>query len=340
MTKKAIVVLLHLGYWMMYFFLITLFLMIIAKGNLRSANLRGAAPMAIFCFAPALLGFYSFYGLLFNRYLHPQRIGTLLLAGLFTVLCCGAISLLLMWPYKGLASGRQLVVMWLVTSGMAAIHGIIAFVVKGFISWYGDIKVKEELNRKNYETSMALIKAQINPHFLFNTINNIDVLISKDAEKASLYLNKLSGIMRFMLYETNAEMIPLSREMTYIGQYIELQRIRSTNDGYVTYEVDGAPDNRMIAPMLFISYIENAFKHAEHKKAENAIQIQLQITSDRIVFVCRNLYSTAAPMKQEHNGLGNELLKKRLELLYPGRHELNITREQGVYQVNLILHDA
>ncbi|NML40302.1 histidine kinase [Chitinophaga sp. G-6-1-13] len=340
MIKKVIVVLLHLGYWMMYIFLITLFLVIIAKGNLRSANLRASAPMAIFCFAPALLGFYSFYSLLFNRYLHPQRIGMLLLASMATVLCCGAISLLLMWPYKGLASGLQLVVMWLVTAGIAAIHGIIAFVLKGFISWYNDIKVKEELNRKNYETSMALIKAQINPHFLFNTINNIDVLISKDAEKASLYLNKLSGIMRFMLYETNGEMIPLSREMTYIDQYIELQRIRSSNAGYVTYEVDGTPDNRMIAPMLFISYIENAFKHAEHKKAENAIHIRLQIAANRMVFVCRNLYSMEAPMKQEHNGLGNELLQKRLQLLYPGRHELSITREQGVYQVNLILQDA
>ncbi|NLR67265.1 histidine kinase [Chitinophaga varians] len=340
MTKKVIVVLLHIGYWMMYFFLILLFLAIIAKGNLRSANLRGSAPMAIFCFAPALLGFYSFYGLLFNRYLHPQRVGTLLLAGIVTVLCCGAISLLLLWPYKGLASGRQLVVMWLVTSGMAAIHGIIAFVLKGFISWYGDIQLKEALNKKNYETSMALIKAQINPHFLFNTINNIDVLISKDAGKASLYLNKLSGIMRFMLYETRGEIIPLSREMAYIDQYIELQRIRSSHAGYVTYEVEGTPGNRMIAPMLFISYIENAFKHAEHKKAENAIRIRLQIEDDRLVFSCRNLYSVEAPVKQEHNGLGNELLQQRLELLYPGRHELDITREGGVYQVNLILRDA
>ncbi|MBC9909070.1 sensor histidine kinase [Chitinophaga varians] len=340
MIKKMTVVLFHLAYWMMYCFLIFLFMVIVTKGDLRSVNLLGSAPVAIFCFVPAFLGFYSFSGLLFGRYLHPQRIGTFLLAGVITVLSCGAVSLLLMWPYRGFATHWQQLEMLLVMAALAAIHGIIGLVLKGFISWYNDIKVKEELNRKNYETSMALIKAQINPHFLFNTINNIDVLISKDAGKASLYLNKLSGIMRFMLYETNGEMIPLSREMTYIDQYIELQRIRSSNDGYITYEVDGTPDNRMIAPMLFISYIENAFKHAEHKKAENAIQIRLHIANDRMVFMCRNLYSVDAPMKQEHNGLGNELLQKRLQLLYPGRHELDITREKGVYQVNLILHDA
>ncbi|QJB38697.1 histidine kinase [Chitinophaga oryzae] len=298
-------------------------------------------PIAIFCFVPALLGFYSFYGLLFKRYMHPHRIGWLFLTGVAAVLLSGFISLLLLLPYKGLAGNwRQFAALVLVTAGLATIHGIIGLVLKGFISWYNDIKIKEALNRKNYETSMALIKAQINPHFLFNTINNIDILISKDAQKASMYLNKLSGIMRFMLYETDGELIPLSREMTYIDQYIELQRIRSSNAGYVTYEVTGTPGNRMIAPMLFISYIENAFKHAEHKKAEKAIQIRLQIETNRMVFVCRNLYSVTAPMKQEHNGLGNDLLQKRLQLLYPGRHELSITREAGVYQVNLILQDA
>lgn len=338
MIKKITVILFHLGYWMMYSFLIFLFMVIVNRGNIRSVNLLSFVPVAIFCFVPAFLGFYSFYGMLFNRYLHPQRIGMLLLAGAVTVLCCGLISLLLVLPYRGLDIHWQQFEIML--AGLAAVHGISGLVLKGFISWYNDIKLKEELNRKNYETSMALIKAQINPHFLFNTINNIDVLISKDADKASLYLNKLSGIMRFMLYETSGEMIPLSREMTYIDQYIELQRIRSSNAGYVTYEVDGTPGNRMIAPMLFISYIENAFKHAEQKKAENAIHIQLQIAADRLVIACRNLYSVEAPIKQEHNGLGNELLKKRLQLLYPGRHELNVTREQGVYQVNLILQDA
>lgn len=339
--KKIVTTVIHTGYWMMYCFLLFFCLVIVTRGKIASIDVSSMIPIAIFCFVPALLGFYSFYGLLFKRYLHPHRIGWLFLAGIATVLVSGLISMLLMLPYKGLAGNwQQFAAVVAVTAGLATIHGIIGLVLKGFISWYNDIKLKEELNRKNYEASMALIKAQINPHFLFNTINNIDVLISKDAEKASLYLNKLSGIMRFMLYETNGDLIPLSREMTCIDQYIELQRIRSANDGYITYEVDGTPGNRMIAPMLFISYIENAFKHAEHKKAENAIQIRLQIDDGRMVFVCRNLYSIEAPMKQEHNGLGNELLQKRLQLLYPGRHELNIIRREGVYQVNLILQDA
>ncbi len=118
---------------------------------------------------------------------------------------------------------------------------------------------------------LALVKSQINPHFLFNTINNIDVLISKDAERASAYLNKLSDIMRFMLYETKPAKIPLPKELTYIEKFIELQKIRTTNEHYVNYSIKGDTANFMIPPMLLISFIENAFKYADNKKVENAI---------------------------------------------------------------------
>ncbi|MBC9934509.1 sensor histidine kinase [Chitinophaga qingshengii] len=337
--KRTAAILFNIGYWIMYCLLLFILLAIMSKGHIRSVEWTSLVPVGIFCFLPALLGFYSFYAVLFDRYLHPQRIGWLLAAGMVTVMLCGLVTVLALLPWKGMVSIWLHLELTVVLALLAAIHGIIGLVLKGFISWYNDIKLKEELNRKNYEISMALIKAQINPHFLFNTINNIDVLIAKDADKASLYLNKLSGIMRFMLYETKAEMIPLSREMTYIDQYIDLQRIRSSNARYVTYEVTGTPDNRMIAPMLFISYIENAFKHAEHKKSENAIYVRVQIEAERLVFVCRNLYSIVDAAPSEHNGLGNELLRKRLALLYPDRHVLDITREAGVYQVNLTIQD-
>lgn len=146
--------------------------------------------------------------------------------------------------------------------------------MKGFITWYNDIKTKVELTKKNYEMEIALMKAQINPHFLFNTINNIDGLIQEDSDKASEYLNKLSDIMRFMLYETKTEKIYLAKELAYIGKYIELQKIGTSNPGYVKYEVQGEPANLLVEPMLFIPFIENAFKHTDDKRVENAIKIR------------------------------------------------------------------
>jgi LytS/YehU family sensor histidine kinase len=209
--------------------------------------------------------------------------------------------------------------------------------MRGFITSYGDIHLKEELNRKNYEMELALMKAQINPHFLFNTINNIDVLIQKDATKASAYLNKLSDMMRFMLYETKTEKIALAKELHYIEQYIELQKIRTSNPNYIKYEVTGESDNLVIEPMLFIPFIENAFKHAENKRIENAIHISIAIQKQSIRFECENAYSDEPQLKPEHGGLGNDLIERRLALLYPDKHSFTTTNKNGLYKVILVI---
>jgi sensor histidine kinase YesM len=221
----------------------------------------------------------------------------------------------------------------------AAINGVIGLVMKGFITWYEEIKLKEDLDHKNYEMELALVKSQISPHFLFNTINNIDVLIEKDAKKASVYLNKLSDIMRFMLYETKTEEIFLTEELTYIEKYIDLQKIRTSNPNYVHFQVYGDPEDVTIAPMLFIPFIENAFKYAENKKVENAIKIRVVIVKDRIGFDCENVFSDETEGRPEPGGLGNDLIRRRLMLLYPRTHSLEITNLNNVYKVTLILYN-
>ena len=123
----------------------------------------------------------------------------------------------------------------IVMTFIGLICGIVALVIKGFITWFNEIKLKEALKEKNHEMEMALIKSQLDPHLLFNTINNIDALILKDAVAASDYLNKLSDIMRFMLYETKPDKILLSKEIEYIEKYIALQKIRTANRNYVHF---------------------------------------------------------------------------------------------------------
>ena len=226
------------------------------------------------------MGFYSFYTFLFERYFVRKKIGSLCLYGIFAALFCGIVGTLLanivlhIVGKEGSHEFLEFVGQIFVITVNAMACGIIGLVMKGFITSYGDIKLKADLENKNNQMELALVKSQINPHFLFNTINNIDVLIEKDAVKASAYLNKLSDIMRFMLYETKEERTPLKQELTYIEKYIDLQRIRTSNPNYVNYNVEGKPDNLVIAPMLFIPFIENAFKHAENKKIENAINIK------------------------------------------------------------------
>jgi len=234
----------------------------------------------------------------------------------------------------GLTSASGIAVLLLL---IAFVNGIMGFILRGFVTWYGDIKLKEELNKKNYEMELALVKSQINPHFLFNTLNNIDIMIGKDPDQASAYLNKLSDIMRFMLYETKTEEIPLAKELIYIEKYIDLQKIRASNANYVNYIVTGSPDDLRIAPMLFIPFIENAFKHTENKNVENAITIKMNITKEKIAFNCENKINEDNINMPDEGGLGNELIQKRLMLLYPNRHVLKITIANKMYTVELTL---
>ncbi|HXU26582.1 MAG TPA: histidine kinase, partial [Bacteroidia bacterium] len=172
------------------------------------------------------------------------------------------------------------------------------------------------------------------------TINNIDVMITKDAAQASAYLNKLSDIMRFMLYETKTEKIPLSKELTYIEKYIDLQKIRTSNINYVNYHVEGDGSNLVIAPMLFIPFIENAFKHAENKKLDNAVNVKLTLSKEMIIFECENKFSEGATNTDEQSGLGNELIAKRLQLLYPNKHTLSVNNKNLTYNVKLVVLQA
>jgi two-component system, LytTR family, sensor kinase len=341
--KKYIVVLLHLGYWFMYSFMVLVILEAFYRGKTPSLNEAIYSPAVLInillAFLPALIGFYFFYTILFEKFLSKEKFLSFLLAVLLISEIAPIIAEISAYAiFNGVLKNVQNIrFLNPALSLVTLVSGTIGLVMKGFIRWYGDIKIKVELNKKNYETELALMKAQINPHFLFNTINNIDVLIQKDPSKASEYLNKLSDIMRFMLYETKSEKITLVKELSYIEKYIELQKIRTTNVNYVKYEVKGNAGNLLIEPMLFIPFIENAFKHSENKRIENAIKICFVIEKDKIKFECENAYVEDKQLKLEHSGLGNELIDRRLVLLYPGRHTFEVINKDGIYNVNVLI---
>lgn len=299
-------------------------------------------PFGFTAIIPALIGFYTSYLVLFNRYLVKKYILKLFVSAIVTGICSAAITeLIIHFTFKKLAANwgvNDIFTMGIFIFFICIGNGVIALIIKGFINWFNDIKFKLELTRKNYEMELALVKSQINPHFLFNTINNIDVLISTDAARASAYLNKLSDIMRFMLYETKPAKISLHKELTYIEKFIELQKIRTTNEHYINYSIKGDAGNFLIPPMLLISFIENAFKHAENKKVENAINVHLDIEKEKLMFECENVYDQNTKVIQEQSGLGSDLIIKRLKLLYPKKHTLKITDNNGRYKVALSLY--
>ncbi len=201
---------------------------------------------------------------------------------------------------------------------------------------YGRIKERENaaLERKTLETQLNLLKAQINPHFLFNTINNIDVLIAHDSKKASDYLRKLGDLLRFMLYRVNEEdKIPLTDEIEYLEKYIALQKIRSVNPNFVSFTIEGNPGSMTIAPMIFIVFVENAFKHSGDKKKDNAIEIKMDITCAQLSFRSRNTIKTNTVDKE--GGIGLTSVKQRLDLIYRDKYQLDIRSDKDYYETVL-----
>jgi LytS/YehU family sensor histidine kinase len=140
-----------------------------------------------------------------------------------------------------------------------------------------------------------------------------------------------------MLYETMAEKILLSQEIEYIEKYIALQKIRTANADYVHFSVTGNVGNKMVAPMVFIPFIENAFKHTNNKKLENAIAIHIIISNKTIQLVCENKFDLKPAVRLPGSGLGNELIQKRLRLIYPEKHTLEVNKTNELYTVNLTI---
>lgn len=344
--KKSIYTLLHLGFWLGYLVLVLIVFFLGTQGEEFEAGdgryyfsfVTGGAIV------PAVISFYACFYHLFNHYLQKQKVLQAVIGGLLIALGAVTIGVIFVALTSSVALGciqQGLPYALSFMFAIALVFGIIALVIKGFITWFDELKLKEELVEKNHQMELALVKAQLDPHFLFNTINNIDVLIAKDPELASNYLIKLSDMMRFMLYETKAETIPLAQELAYIEKYVQLQQIRTANSNYVNYQVEGTPANRNVAPMIFIPFIENAFKHTGNKKTKEAVTIKIQIEKDAILFRCQNKFTAQNAPSNGQNGLGNGLIEKRLKLLYPKKHRLHIDQQGGNYTVELkLLHAA
>jgi len=354
--KKSLIIALHVVFWACYIALIAIMLGVYYRNNPGISDpqfrvVNALKNIFLFAFVPSVISFYLYYFILFPKYLQHEKFFLSILYGL---LMCAITALLTYIAHRyfietgyvldmdeGGKNGRSTIVRTvMVMTFIGIICGIAALVMKGFITWFNEIKLKAMLKEKNYEMEMALIKSQLDPHLLFNTINNIDSLILKHPVEASNYLNKLSDIMRFMLYETKPDRILLSKEIEYIEKYIALQKIRTANTDYVQFAVTGTIGSKMIAPMIFIPFIENAFKHVNNKKIKNAISIHIFIRAHNVQLICENKFDPKFSVKQTDSGLGNDLIQKRLNLIYSGKHTLEVLKKDDIYCVNLTIIDG
>lgn len=203
--------------------------------------------------------------------------------------------------------------------------------------------IKTELLRKQMEayqlsTEIKFLKSQINPHFLFNTLNNLfSMAQGKGNDELADGISKLSGMMRYMIYESNAETVPLKNEIEYIKSCIALNKLRYADDeAQVNFNYPQPVPDLYIAPMIFIPFIENAFKHGVTISEASTIDISIAANGDKLSFTCMNgNHSFIKKMTDEKSGIGLENVKRRLELLYAGKNALTINNNENTYSVEL-----
>jgi sensor histidine kinase YesM len=197
---------------------------------------------------------------------------------------------------------------------------------------------QRELAETKLVTELAYLRSQIHPHFLFNTLNNIFSIAQRDQkDELADSVSKLSGMLRYLLYEGNTNRVSLRKELEHLKDFVGLAMMRySPGEILLTFNVAGDPDKAVIAPMILLPFVENAFKHGVTIGKTNEITISIDASGDKIIFKCVN-EKRAAPVNPESSGVGLSNVKRRIELLYPGNHELSIMDSEKYFEVKLTL---
>ena len=200
--------------------------------------------------------------------------------------------------------------------------------------WMKAEKSRKEIETEKLNTELSFLKAQINPHFLFNTLNNIYSLAQAKSDLAGEAIIKLSSLMRYALQETKNDMVPLDQDLSEIREYIDLQSLRLGHKNTVHVQFDVAPSEYTIAPLILLPFIENAFKYGVSNHVDSEIKIRVSRKGDTLQFTCVNPNNSDAELEKS-SGIGIENSKRRLNIIYPGKHDLQIRSEGKTFEVDL-----
>jgi LytS/YehU family sensor histidine kinase len=200
-------------------------------------------------------------------------------------------------------------------------------------------RLRREIIETQLTTELNFLHAQINPHFLFNTLNNLFSMAQRDRNNdLATSISMLSGLMRYMLYESKATRVSLSNEITHLNDFIGLARMRfSQEELQVNLTTEGDIENFNIAPMVLLTFVENAFKHGVRIEEKSIIDLSIKVERDQISFRCFNQKKEENKIQSESSGIGLENVKRRLVLLYPNKHHLEIIDNNHSFEVKLML---
>jgi two-component system, LytTR family, sensor kinase len=331
---RVLRIVIHGIFWIVFLMISTLISMIPQSGGWPEVHVL--LPHYIINLIWAITIFYSSYFYLIRFFEKRQLLKYLLLSVCLSIL----ISALFFPIHKLFLRSFDLLDFRVVLPPVVGTF-IIAqcgCLVRGFENWLANIRLKPERENRNLRNELELLKSQINPHFLFNTLNNIDTLIGKSPADASASLITLSDMLRYMIYETNTDFVPLEKEVEYLRRYVSLQQLRYKKKDYVRTDFVAVNKDWMVAPLLFLPFVENAFKYSCDSQVMPVIDIRMDLENDTLTFLCENRFDPDKIATPGLNGgVGLENVKRRLALLYPQKHVLHITKIQPIFRVELTL---
>jgi two-component system LytT family sensor kinase len=337
--KRKNIILIHLLFW---FYIINQSLFPLYIGKLDDSMLANYSFLKDVCIS-AILNMITFYPIyfIFPHLLKFKSRVVAILTGLMVIVLITAFRVpaeFYIWKIFISHPGKEMtfetVYMWN-NLRMVIIIGIYAILIRFMINWFEAQKLRDELINQQQASELALMRSQVNPHFLFNTLNNIYSLVYRKSDEAPEAVMKLSSIMRYMLYDSASQKVPLEKEVEYLKSFIELQNLRIKYSDFVSLQIEGNTTGLTIAPMLLISFVENAFKHS-NKNHRPGILVHLSTLNGKIKFEVINYLKEAASANEEPSGgISLGIIKRRLELIYPGKHKLVISQEIEIFRINL-----
>ena len=210
---------------------------------------------------------------------------------------------------------------------------VISAILRMYVEWKRNENLRLSVEKENIKSELQFLKAQLNPHFLFNSLNTIYALSVKKSPDTSEAIVDLSELMRYMIYEADKDLVPLNKELDYIKSYIQLQRLRLSDSENVSLKITGEDRGRAVPPLL----IENAFKYGTDYKGKTYVKISLIITDASIYLNVKNKIGIfREPTK--NSGIGLENIRNQLELIYPGLHNLEVSNDGQDYEVSLTIY--
>lgn len=337
--NRIIKIILHLFYWMVFCLFGGAVSFHLTEG--LDFIMQNIVPF-IYNLAWAMVQFYIFY-FFFYRLIEKQRYIYYFILSVLVSITIGFV-LVSLYPVFFNVDFNFVIKEYLPSIAGSFIIAHTGSLLRGFISWFDDIQRKQEMEKMLLRTELDVLNAQLNPHFLFNTLNNIDSLIRLNPDKASESLITLSEIMRYMLYEAKKPKVSLKGEVAHYQNIIKLQKLRLKDSSKVEVKVEVEPrcvsgENEVeLAPLLFLPFIENAFKYAVLDAPDAKIEIDLKSEGEKIEFRSSNPYRKNDPTLQgKTGGIGLANLKRRLELLYAGKYKLVILDENSYFSVQLTI---